>query len=108
MNHHTLIKEDSGFYSVVNNTEHPLHGQRHCIEFDLTDLNIPSDVRVVQWYGNVGDVEKDGGNESITDLPDWMNQLVSKFNQAIVDEIDHAYAGEVGTARTIPTEATEE
>ena len=108
MTHHTFIKDDTSLYKVVNNVDHPLHGQRCCIEIDISGIAIPDDVRVVQWYGEVGDVEKDGGNDPLTELPDWMNQLIEKFDQAIVDEINRAYAVSVGTVRTIPTEATEE
>lgn len=108
MAHYSFLKEDSTLYSVVNNTNHPTHGQRACIVLDVSGISIPDDVQVLQWYDDNGDIQKDGANETITELPDWMNQLIAKFDQAIVEEIDNAYAGTVGTARTIPTEATEE
>ncbi|MEK9767842.1 MAG: hypothetical protein VW683_02875 [Betaproteobacteria bacterium] len=108
MAHYTFIKEDSALYSVVDNTNHPTHGQRACIVLDISGISIPDDVQVLQWYDDNGDIQKDAANETITELPDWMNQLIAQFDQAIIDEIDNAYNETPGVERAIPTEATEE
>lgn len=108
MTHHTFIKDDRTIYTVLENSSHPLNGQRCSIEVSLDGIDIPSDVNVLQWYGDEGTLEKQTGNEKITEVPDWMTQLLSRFSTAIQEEIDTSYAAMSPTQRPVPTSSTEE
>jgi hypothetical protein len=62
--------------------------------FDLQEFGIPSDVRVLQWYENVGELEFVTTaivNEAITELPSWALAVSEKYdtvsagNDGVVD-----------------------
>lgn len=72
----TIIVDDSAVY--VDGVSRIL---------DLTQCNIPANVRVLQWKNNGGWLEfqdNDDGtkpqNQSITELPSWANNCVVLFN----------------------------
>jgi hypothetical protein len=56
---------------------------------NLSSANIPSNVHALQWKNTTGWIEfidNDDGtkpqNQSITELPDWANACVVKWNEA--------------------------
>jgi hypothetical protein len=53
------------------------------IDLDLSSCSIPSDVRALQWQETSGWLEFwDKQNESITELPSWVNCCLTKWTEA--------------------------
>lgn len=50
---------------------------------DLSGIAVPSNVRVVQWYGTSGEIEFNDGtvNEQITELPSYVTECVAKHTE---------------------------
>lgn len=60
-------------------------------ELDLSTCAIPANIHALQWYENEGEVEFINNpdrtklqNELISELPDWANACVIKWNEAKV------------------------
>ena len=53
------------------------------IKLDLSSCAIPSNVRVLQWQETLGWLEFwDKPNEDITELPNWVNCCLTKWDEA--------------------------
>jgi hypothetical protein len=55
------------------------------LNLDLSSCNIPSDVHALQWYDTYGDIEYTSAavqNQDITELPDWANCCLAKWDVA--------------------------
>jgi hypothetical protein len=52
---------------------------------DLASCNIPANIHALQWYDTEGEVEFNGRpkpqNELISELPEWANACVEKWNE---------------------------
>lgn len=76
---------------------------------NLSSANIPSNVHALQWKNTTGWIEfidNDDGtkpqNQSITELPDWTNACVVKWNEAKAIEEAAALAAAQAAANTQP------
>jgi hypothetical protein len=49
---------------------------------ELTLVNIPDNVNALQWYHNEGEIEYNGYEEKITELPDWALKAIDVYNIA--------------------------
>ena len=95
----TIIPTDNAVY--VDN--HNYSG------LNLSSANIPSNVHALQWKNTTGWIEfidNDDGtkpqNQSITELPDWANACVVKWNEAKAAEEAAALAAAQAAANTQP------
>ena len=69
----TIIREDGAVY-------------KDNVSYSSLDLSsVPANVHALQWYETEGEIEFNGRpklpNELITELPDWANACVNKWNE---------------------------
>lgn len=98
----TVIPADGAVY--INSVSY--------MNLDLSTCGIPSDVHALQWYDTYGEIEfkrsfVDGqivhpANSVITELPEWANSCMTKWNEAKVAQEAAESVAEEPTGNPIP------